>query len=173
MDFQNYIDSRLLFSVPIYFREEEEHIKFYNELRKKIFAQQERYYNRFALEITAQDRIRWELDFEKYCFHIWKYTEIIGYIEFRKKGNSIFAFVYLPDAKRFRPLMNGKKFIISRDFPDYNIELDEKPNELIVQEIYSILEVIGKSSRRFKRYYIDTSELNNFVNLINFHHIKT
>ena len=169
MDFQNYINSRILFSVPIYFRSQEEHKNYFDEKRQKYFASQENFYKKHNLEIPSDHKIRWELDFERMYFHVWKYTEIIGYIEFRKKENSIFAFVWLPEAERYAPLMNRKKFRLARYFPDYEIEIQELTNEEIVEHIYSILDNINNSNRRFRRYYIDKSELNNYVHLIDYH----
>ena len=168
MDFQNYIDSRILFSVPIYFRSQEEHKNYFDEKRQKYFASQENFYKKHNLKIPSDYMIRWELDFERMYFHVWKYTEIIGYVEFRKKENSIFTFVSLPEAERFSPLMNRKRFRLAREFPDYEIELEEKTNEQIVEEIFIILNQIHKSSRRFKKYYIDTHEMLNYVHLIDF-----
>lgn len=168
MDFQNYIDSRFIFSVPIYFRSQEEHKKYFDEKRREYFNYQRNVFNRHNIEITSKDKIKWELEFEKMYYHVWKYTEIIGYIEFRKKENSIFAFIWLPEAERFAPLMNKKKFRLSMYFPDYEIVLNELTREQIVEQIYDIIEQVGNSSRRFRRYYIDTSELMIYVNSINY-----
>ena len=172
MDFQNYIGSKILFSVPIYFRSQEEHKNHFDEKRQKYFDYQENLHNRNNWEFTPEDKIRWELDFERMYFHVWKYTEIIGFIEFRKKENSIFAFVSLPEAERYASLMNRKKFRLARDFPDYEIEIPELTNEEIVEQIYDILEQISNSSRRFRRYHIDKSELMNYVHLIDYHSIQ-
>ena len=169
MDFQNYIDSRLLFSVPIYFRSPEEHQNYFEEERQKYFDHQENLFNRNNWKITSDNRRRWELDFERIYFHVLKYTEIIGFIEFRKKENSIFTFVWLPEAKRYAPVMKYKKFRLARGFPDYEIEIPDLTNEEIVEQFYEILEQINNSSRRFRRYYIDKSELENFVHLIDYH----
>ena len=138
MDFQNYIDSRKLFSVPIYFRSQEKHREYFDAKRQRYFEYQISLYERNGWEFTTGERIRWELDFERWYYHVWKYTEIIGYIEFRKKDNSIFAFVSLPEAERFAPLMNRKKFRMTKEFPDYEIELEEKTNEQIVEEMFII-----------------------------------
>jgi len=168
MDFQNYIDSRSLFSIPIYFRSQEEHKNYFNEKRQKYFDYQSEWYNRNNREITLEVKIQWELEFERRHFHVWKYTEIIGYIEFRKKENTIFAFVWLPEAERFAPLMNKKKFRLSMHFPDYEIALNELTREQIVGQIYTIIDQVANSSRRFRRYYFDTSDLMNYVNSIDY-----
>jgi len=169
MDFQNYINSRILFSVPIYFRSQEKHSKYFDNKRRGFLKKQEQLHKQFSNEITFKDKMRWDIAFEQFYFHAWKYTEIIGYIEFRKKEDSIFAFVWLPEAERYAPLMNRKKFRLARDFPDYEIEIQDLTNEEIVEEIHNILEQINNSSRRFRKYHIYKDELRNFVHLIDYH----
>ncbi len=171
MDFQNYIGSKQLFSVPIYFRSPKEHKKEFAQKRQKYFESNKDIYIALDEEITEKDVKMWELDFARKLYHPWKYTEIIGFIEFRKKENSIFTFVNLPDAQRYAPLMNNKRFRLSRDFPNYEIDITEMTNEEIVEQIHNIIDQVGKSSRRFRRYYIDKSEMINFVHLIDYHTI--
>ena len=172
MDFQNYIGSTILFSVPIYFRSQEEHKNHFDKSRQKYFNYQENLYNRNNWEIAATDKMRWDLDFERFNFHVWKYTEIIGFIEFRKKENSLFVFVVLAKAKRYSPIMNRKSFRLSSIFPDYEIELEDISNDQIIEQIFRVIDEIGKSSRRFSRYYINTNEIKNFVHLIDYHSIQ-
>jgi len=171
MDFQNYIGSKKLFSVPIYFRSREEHQRYFNVKLQKYIEEQESFYNRPNSDIPGDERIRWDIFFNDKYFHVWEYTEIIGYVQFRKKGKSIFAFVILAEGERFHSLMKYKKFRLSDQFPDYEIEIEGKNNKQIVEEIYSVLEQISRISRRFKKYYIDTSEIDNFVHLIDYHTI--
>lgn len=171
MDFKNYIDSRIIFSVPIYFRSQREHQEYFDAKRQNYISNQERLHKQFSNEITLKDTIRWELSFESFYYHVWKYTEVIGYIEFRKKESSIFAFVHLPEAKRYSPKMYHKTFRLSGDFPDYEIELEDKTNESIAEEMQRIIEDIGKSNRRFQRYHIYIRELENYIHFIDYHNI--
>jgi hypothetical protein len=168
MDFHNYLDSRKLFSVPIYFRSQEEHREYFDAKRQRYIDNQMSFYERNGWEFTAENKIRSELDFERWYFHVWKYTEIIGHIEFRKKENSIFAFVWLVEAKRYSPIMKYKKFELKEYFPDYKINIFGKTNKEVSEQIYEVLDQINNSSRRFQRYYIDKSELVNFAHLIDY-----
>jgi len=168
MDFLDYIDSSLIFSIPIYFRSEEDHDNYFNEKEKQFLKQQEDSFHNINATFDTNERIRWEVIFNKNYYHVWKYTEIIGYIEFRKKNNCIYAFVFFSYAERFAPLMNKKKFSISNEFPSYEIETDDLSNEEIVSEINKLIQAIHKYNKRFRRYYIDKSELNNYINLIDY-----
>ena len=168
MDFRNYIGSSIIFSIPIYFRSIEEHKKYFDEKKDRYFRQQEALFHKIGAKIDAKERMRLDITFNKFYYHVWNYTEIIGYIEFRKKENCIYAFIVLPVAKRFAPLMNKKKYKLSDEFPTYKVEIDDLVKEEIVEKIYSIIQIIQKHSRRFRRYYIDTSELENYIHIIDY-----
>ncbi len=168
MDFKDYDDSSLIFSVPIYFRSRENHKKYFDEKLSQYLKQQESLFHKIGAKIDPNERRRLEVYFNQNYYYVWNYTEIIGYIEFRKKKNFIYAFVILPDAERFAPLMNKKKFSISNEFPSYEIETDDLSNKEIVIEIKKVIQAIHKYNIRFRRYYIDTSELKNYINLIDY-----
>ncbi len=172
MDFLDYIDSSLIFSIPIYFRSREEHKKYFDEKQNQFLKQQESSFHQIGATVDSNERIRLEVYFNQNYFHVWYYTEIIGYIEFRKKKNFIYAFVFLPKAKRFAPLMNKKMFLISDKFPSYRIETYDLSNEEIVSEIYKIIKAIHKHNDRFRRYFVDTSEIKNYINLIDYKNLN-
>lgn len=168
MDFLDYIDSSLIFSIPIYFRSRDDHKKYFDKRLSQFLKQQEASFRKIGAIIDSNERIRLEVYFNQNYYHVWNYTEIIGYIEFRKKENCIYAFVILPEAKRFAPLMNKKKYSISNEFPDYQIEIGDLSNEQIIIEIYRIIQSIREYNHRFRRYYIETSEMKNYINLIDY-----
>ena len=76
MDFQHYIGSKIIFSVPIYFRSEEEHRRYFDDKRRRFIENQESIHRQHNNEIVIEDRMRWELAFERFNFHIWKYAFI-------------------------------------------------------------------------------------------------
>ena len=67
--------------------------------------------------------------------------------------------------------MKRKKFQTAKSFPDYEIEISELTNKQIVEQIFDIIDQIHRSSRRFRRYYIDTYEMMNYVSLIDYKNI--
>lgn len=166
---QNY--SKKLFSVPIYFRSKEEHRKYFEAKWHKYLEERSRHHQQFDTEITEKDKKKWDLEFKHSHFHFWKYSEIIGYVEFRKRENAVYAFVILAETDKFAPIINKKTFRIFEELKPLKITLKDKLNEQITKEIYESLIYINNSSMRFQQYFIDTSEIDNFVHLINFHEI--
>ncbi len=116
MDFKDYDDSSLIFSIPIYFRSRENHKKYFDEKLSQYLKQQESLFHKIGAKIDPNERRRLEVYFNQNYYYVWNYTEIIGYIEFRKKKNFIYAFVILPDAERFAPLMKKKSFQYQMNF---------------------------------------------------------
>jgi hypothetical protein len=163
--------SKKLFSVPIYFRTKEEHRQYFEVKWLKYLQQRLEHFERFGKQVTDKDKKQWDLDFKHTYFHFWKYTEIIGYVEFRKKDDALYAFVILAETDKFAPIINKKSFRIFEECKPYKITLQNKQNQQIVNDIYISLKQINNCCERLKKYYIDTSEIENFVHLIDFHKI--
>ena len=171
MDNKNQSHSKKLFSVPIYFRSKEEHRKYFETKWRKYLQERIRHHQQFSTEITEKDKKKWDLEFKHTHFHFWKYSEIIGYVEFRKRENAIYAFVILAESDKFAPIINKKTFRIFEELKPIKISLREKLNDRVIKDIYETLKNINNSSSRFQQYFIDTSEIDNFVHLIDFHEI--
>lgn len=169
MDNQKHSGSKKLFSVPIYFRSKEEHRKYFEKKWQKYLEQRIDNHRNLSLTITEKDKVKWESEFKHSYFHFWKYTEIIGYIEFRIKEKAIYAFIILAVSDKFAPIINKKTFRIYDEFPPVKISIREMLNEHIVKEIYETLEKINYLNDSFKKYYIDTSEIKTYLHLIDFH----
>ena len=171
MDKPQALPSKKLFSVPIYFRTKEQHRQYFEAKWIKYLQQRLDHYERFAKEVTEKDKKQWSKEFKHSHFHFWKYTEIIGYVEFRKKDDALYAFVILAETDKFAPIINKKTFRIFEECKPFKIVLEEKQNDQVVDDIYNTLKQINNCNERLKKYYIDTSEIENFVHLIDFHKI--
>lgn len=171
MDFQNYIDSKLIVSIPIYFRSPEKHEEYFKQKEQEYINSKLKQHKKLRLNINKNDKIQWKVYFNKRYYYQWEYNEVIGYIEIRKKLHNLFAFLFLVSAKRFEPIMTRKIFKISNDFPDYCIDMSNLSNKEIITEIYKILKKINDYSRRFKKYYIDTCQIDSIIGFIDFHSV--
>ena len=171
MDKQNRRPSKKLFSVPIYFRSKEDHHKYFEAKWIKYLQERISHQQLFSKEITEKDKKKWDLEFKHTHYHFWKYAEIIGYVEFRKKEDAIYAFVIMAETDKYAPIINKKTFRIVDKIQPYKIPLTGVPNEQVIKAIYTILHKVNNCNERFKKYFIDTSEIDNFVHLIDFHKI--
>jgi len=163
--------SKKLFSVPIYFRTKEEHRKYFEGKWIKYLKERLAQHQQFSKEVTEKDKKKWDQEFKHTHFHFWKYTEIIGYVEFRKKDDALYAFVILAETDKFAPIINKKTFRIFDESKPFKITLKEKLNDQVIKDIYDTLIEINNSCDRLRQYFIDTSEIDNFVHLIDFHKI--
>ncbi len=171
MDNQKNSPSKKLFSVPIYFRSKEEHRKYFEEKWQKYLEDHARIQKQLYGEITDKDKLHWNKEFKHTYFHFWKYAEIIGYVEFRKKENALYAFVIMAETDKFAPIINKKTFRIADEFSPFKIRLEGILNDQIIKYIYATLEKVNNCNPRYQKYYIDKSEIDNFVHLIDFHKI--
>ena len=163
--------SKKLFSVPIYFRSRDEHHKYFEAKWVQFLKQRISHHRQLSKGITEKDKKKWDIEFKHTHYHFWKYAEIIGYVEFRKKVDALYVFVIMAETEKYAPIINKKTFRIFDKIEPYKIPIADVTNEVIVKAIYLTLKKINNTNERFKKYYIDTSEIDNFVHLIDFHRI--
>ena len=168
MDINNYLDSSIIFSIPIYFRSKQKHDLYFEQKEQKYFQYRENLHKENEFISTHEDRIKWSVEFNRNQYYPWYYNEIIGYIEIRKNRNLVYLFVILINADRFTPNRTKKVFEISEDFPDFIIDIENKTNSQITNEIDKNLYSINNFSNRMKNLFIDRTIYDRIVKYIDF-----
>ena len=168
MDFKNYLDSRILFSIPIYFRSQKDHTEYFQQKKRKYLQHQRNLYKRLGGDFPKGEKTRLKFNFDMYNSYMWKYNETIGYIEIRVKLHYLYFFTYLIECDRFQPIMN-KRFSLDRYFPDFSIDMNNISNEQIILEVHRIFDKINNHSGRMRNRHIDPTLFDAISSQLDFH----
>ena len=150
----------VIFSLPIYSCTEK---VFYNDYQKylkrkasdaiRIYAE----FNKTEDEaIKATERFYWKK-------RIWKYNQIIGYLQIFLLGNSLAFSRYLPEEKNIMRFSNKKKYVCKIPVLGMYVQLTGT-NEKIANELLKTIKKIAQMNK----WIIDTSEFELFYKDINY-----
>lgn len=164
-EIEKYLNSKLIFSLPIYLRSQDASSKADTKSVKEYIANQEKQYKKFNLPITQNERCEWEIDFNRKLAP-WKYNEIIGYLEIRILKNTLECFIFKAKAKRYRPSMS-KKNILLNEYRGKIIKINKSTvNKEIVKDIKSFLVKFKKEAKKGK-YFLETEFFDNICEGLN------
>ena len=150
----------VIFSLPIYSCTEK---VFYNDYQKylkrkasdaiRIYAE----FNKTEDEaMKATERFYWKK-------RIWKYNQIIGYLQIFLLGNSLAFSRYLPEEKNIMRFSNKKKYVCKIPVLGMYVQLTGT-NEKIANELLKTIKKIAQMNK----WIIDTSEFELFYKDINY-----
>ena len=127
----------------------------------------EKIYKKLGSSMIEKERIKYEVWFNERAY-LWRYNEIIGFIEIRYLCKKLYGYLFKSEAKRYSPTLRNKKY--KNDFtiipPSFNIS--NKSNDDIKLIIHDIISNIISKYPKFKRYYIDKEILENIIYILNF-----
>lgn len=161
------INENILFTVPIYVRNQNQHL-IDRENKKQLFLDKMENISKNA----TNKNIPLDDEFRKYCENnfpgselTWKYTQIIAFIEIRYEDGIIKAYLYKAKSKRYSANMNKKIFHycgkianVCRVYSNTNERIQYWFNEFIIE----------CKNRRYKKWYIDTTVVDFLLPLIDF-----
>ena len=154
------MEETVIFSLPIYSCSEK---VFYNDYQKylkrkasdaiRIYAE----FNKTEDEaIKATERFYWKK-------RIWKYNQIIGYLQVYIFGNSVAFNRYLPEEKNIMRFSNTKKYLCMSHVSGIYVQLSGT-NEEIANNLFKTIKYIAKMNK----WIIDTSEFELIYKDINY-----
>ena len=165
-----------MFVIPIYFRSFEEHSKDYHKKFEKFKKKRKKMYGADFEKIYSDKSFlkKWEIsklemEFQKYWYS-WEYTQIIMYVEIYLEYNKIKAYLHSVDAKRFSAIMNKKVFHEEGKLADVADITSGSKNEEIIRDICNFIDELRSS---YKRYYVDSTQIDNILPLIDFGKFKS
>ena len=151
---------KVLISLPIYSCTEKTLEKDYKKyLRRKASYAIQIYadYNKTEEEAIKEiERFYWKK-------RIWKYNQIIGYLQVLVFGNSLAFNRYLPEEKNVMRFSNKKKFVCMMHVSGMYVQLTGT-NEEIANRLLKAIRDIAKMNK----WIIDTSEFELFYKDINY-----
>ena len=162
------MQGKILFLIPVYVRSVEKHGKDYEKKYNCFLIKQKGIWGDEFEKVLDKDPHYFKMQFQQNWFS-WEYTQIIEFIEIRFIDGSLKAYLYAAEAKRYRPIMNKKVFKYIGKISDVSMYLSSNKNEDIKANIYSF---IDEMKSRYKRYFIDTSLLDNIIPLIDFNKLS-
>lgn len=154
------MEETVILSLPIYSCSEK---VFYNDYQKylkrkasdaiRIYAE----FNKTEEEaIKATEHFYWKK-------RIWKYNQIIGYLQIFLLGNSLAFSRYLPEEKNIMRFSNKKKYVYKLPVSGMYVQLTGT-NEKIANELLKTIKIIAQMNK----WIIDTSEFELFYKDINY-----
>ncbi|MBN2412617.1 hypothetical protein JXQ31_13085 [candidate division KSB1 bacterium] len=161
------MESKILFTIPIYYRSFEEHGKEYDK-RFKDFKQRKKKTWGELFDKEYKSQLKLDLEFQNYWYS-WSYTQIIKYVEIHLEHNILKAYLHSVEAKRFRAIMNRKIFKYVGKVADVAYLKPYYNDEEIREQIYNFINELRSS---YKRYYVDSSQVENLLPYIDFTKLK-
>lgn len=150
----------VIFSLPIYSCSEKVFSNAYKKYLKRKASDAIRIYAEFnrtedeAIKVT--ERFYWKK-------RIWKYNQIIGYLQIFLFGNSLAFSRYLPEEKNIMRFSNKKKYVCRMPVLGMYVQLTGT-NEKIANELLKTI----KNIAQMNKWIIDTSEFKLFYKDINY-----
>lgn len=150
-----------LFSLPIYSCAKD---KFEEKYEKYILARAKHsHYYPFDVE-RAKKNIR-KFEWKK---GIWKYNQIIGYLEVFVQGGSLAFRAYLPEEKNVMKFSSVKKYLYRVDLYGLYIQLIGS-NERIANKLIDMIQSIQKAHK----WHIDYSFFNQIYRRVDYTNLKS
>ena len=159
---------QLLFVIPIYYRSPRQHSDEYKKEYLKYLESQKKIWNQFYKNLF-EERLKenpnyFLADFQN-KWYSWNYTQIIAFVEiYFDGGTMIKSMLWKLDRKRYRPVMNKKVFKGVLKLSDV-ARISNLDNNSIKEKINKFLKYLQK---RYKNRYVDISQIENILPLINF-----
>ena len=154
------MNDRVLISLPIYSCSEKAFEEDYEKYLRRKASDAIRIYKRFnKTEEEAINSIRpfyWKKK-------IWKYNQIIGYLQIVAFGNSLAFSRYLPEEKNVMRFSNKKKYVSMMNVPGMYVQLIGT-SEKIADELLKTIKDIAEMNK----WIIDTSEFELIYKDINY-----
>jgi len=159
---------KLLFVIPIYYRSPRQHSDDYKRKYSKYLESQKKLWNQVNKNLfderLKEDPNCFFADFQN-KWYSWNYTQIIAFVEiYFDGGTMIKASLWKLDKKRHRPVMKKKVFKYVPKLSDV-ARITNRDNNFIKEKINKFLKYLQK---RYKNRYVDISQIENILPLINF-----
>ena len=149
-----------LFSLPIYSCAKEK----FKEKYENYILTRAKYSHYYPSDVErAKKNIR-KFEWKK---GIWKYNQIIGYLEVFIQGGSLAFHAYLPEEKNVMKFSRVKKYLYRVDLNGLYIQLIGS-NERIANELFDKIQSIQKDHK----WYIDYSFFNQVYKKIDYMNLK-
>lgn len=150
---------KILFEIPIY------------SMPKNVFDNKWKKIKQREVENLL--KINDELDKYEYWINkiyfpisVWKYNQIVGYIQILIKNKDIIFELFLTEDKNIHFNGKSKHFIVYSPTNGLHFFTDDKNNQEIKDEITKFLSII-KRDFISKRFFVDLTTYNNLINNIN------
>ena len=166
------IKSKMMFSIPIYFRSQEDSFKSYKFAEEKYINEKKLNWEQNGGPFPDAIKISYEVRFNM-KWPNWKYNEIISFIEVRYLKGELFAFFYVADADRFNAKMPNKKFVWKDNSPFSSFQIKDKTNTEVLNWILSLRSLIVVRINKYRNYYFDFSSIENLSSAIDFSKLAT
>jgi hypothetical protein len=164
MNIDNYFKSKILFSIPIYIRIQDDWHKDYKKKGKRFISEKKKFYEENEMAISKKKIISWEIQFNEYST-IWRYNEIIGFLEIKYHNNKLYSYLFKLDAKRFGINLSRKRYLFDNiSFPEHQIS-SSFFNELD-KYISLVKNHIKSKYPKFGKYYYDIESINNLMSIV-------
>ena len=119
---------------------------------------------------TFDERIK-DIKYDYYKNRIWKYNQIIGYIEITYSRDSIWFELYKADIKRVQVITNAKKYITKQGINGYSLFIEDKYSNIeVADKIKNKIDVIIEEFVNPK-YYVDLELFNNIYKNIDYKNV--
>jgi len=145
--------SKIIFTIPIYLRSEEQYYKEKNYAEKKAIAKYGKTLFGKRLEIWWPP---------------WRFNDVIGYLTVNLYESSLFVFRYFVQSKRIiRDPMLRRKAIIAMD-PEWELEMPLPQNHTNESLRYCLINLLYKAKKDLKKtgYFVDIEYYNNLINCL-------
>lgn len=151
---------KVLISLPIYSCSEKTLKKDYKKYLRRKASNAIKIYADFGK--TEEEAIK-EIERFYWKKRIWKYNQIIGYLQVFVFGNSLAFNRYLPEEKNVMRFSNRKKFVCMMNVSGMYVQLIGT-NEDIANKLFETIKDIA----RMNKWLIDTSEFELFYKDIDY-----
>lgn len=151
-------NEKLLFEIPIYALSKS---NFERKWEKRKKSEVDSY-----IKVGNSKERAFEL-FEKYNYpkNVWKYNQVIGFINIFVIGDDIELKLFCSREKNVRVTFQKKYFITDCMINGTHFYVEDKDNDFIKNEIGEFLEMI-KEEILPKKYYVDDSAYKNVIEYI-------
>lgn len=164
MNIDNFFQSKILFSIPIYIRTLNDWHKDYKKKEKIYLFNKKKFYEERELEIPKKKIISWEIQFNERS-NIWRYNDIIGFIEIKYYNNKLYSYLFKIDAKRISSNISRKRYLLD----DIWLPEQQISSSLFLEVdkyISSVISQLKNIYPKYGKYYYDVESINNLLSIL-------
>lgn len=164
--------SKLIFSIPIYYRTREKSFEAYKIAEAKHIEEIKSSWEEQGFQYPEDIKLRHIVSFNK-KWPNWRYNEIISYIEIRLFENEFYSYLFTANNEKYNARIPNKKFIWKENSYFSSFPIVNQTSTDILNWILSLQSEIISRSKKYRNYYFDFSTVENIADAIDFAKLVT